>query len=122
MSKAACKGFGIIGDNFPEVGSSDNIHSLNKCKLVDPDKSDSCGSPKRRKTPDPPTQLPCPATEENIPRLKEFILKHFMESAFNCCEQQPLPLMKELPAMQLFAEENAEPGTFHKAFPIPMHW
>ena len=24
--------------------------------------------------------------------------------------------------MQLFAEENAEPGPFHKAFPIPMHW
>ena len=40
LSKAACQDFGIIGDNFPWVGSSDNIHSLNKCKLVDLEKSD----------------------------------------------------------------------------------
>ena len=81
-----------------------------------------CRCPKRQQTPDPPALLPCHATEENITRLEEFILKHFTESAFNCCEQQPLPLMKESPDMQLFADENAEPGTFHKAFPIPMHW
>ena len=43
LSKAACRDLGIIGDNFPEVGSCDNVHSLNKCELVDPDKSDSCG-------------------------------------------------------------------------------
>ena len=46
LSKAACQNLGIIGDNFSEVGSSDNAYSLNKCDLVDPDKRDSCGCPK----------------------------------------------------------------------------
>ena len=120
LSKAACRGLGMIPDNFPEVGSCDNIHSVNKCELVD--ESDSCGCPERKQTPDPPAQLPCPATEENIPKLKEYIIQHYKDSAFNCCEQQQLPLMKEAPPMQLFADKNAKPVAFHKAFPIPLHW
>ena len=77
---------------------------------MDPDKSDNCGCPKRKLTPDLPAQLPCPATEENIPKLKESILQHYKDSAFNCCEQQQLPLMKDAPPMQLFADKNAKPS------------
>ena len=108
LSKAACRDLGIIPSNFPEVGSCDSVLSLNKCELVSPAQPDTCSCPKRAETPDPP-QLPCPATAENIPRLKEFILKHYGDSAFNCCEKQPLPLMKSSPPMRLFADKDAKP-------------
>ena len=121
LSKAACRDLGIVPDNFPEVGSCDSVLSLNKCELVSPAQPDTCSCPKRAETPDPP-QLPCPATAENVPRLKEFILKHYGDSAFNCCEKQPLPLMKSSPPMRLFADKDAKPVAFHKPFPIPLHW
>ena len=84
LSKAACRDLGIIGENFPEVGAADSQASINKCEIVDPSNPDSCGCPKRTKTPDRPAELPFPATEKNIPRLKEFIIKHYRNSAFNC--------------------------------------
>ena len=122
LSKATCRDLGIISENFPEVGSADNLHSLNKCDLVDSEKPDSCNCPKRVQTPEPPENIPFPPTEENIPKLKEFILDWYGDSAFNCCEQQPLPLMKDSPPMKLFADKNAKPVAFHKPFPIPLHW
>ena len=122
LSKKACQNLGIIGENFPEVGSADNTHSINKCELVDNSDPDSCGCPKRAQTPAPPEQIPFPPTEENIPKLKEFIINHYNDSAFNCCEQQALPMMKDAPPMQLFADKKAKPVAFHKPFPIPLHW
>ena len=121
LSKAACRDLGIISENFPEVGAADNLNSINKCDLVDPDKPDSCKCPKRVRTPDPPEKIPLPPVEENIPKLKQFILEWYGDSAFNCCEQQPFPLMKESPPMRLFADKEAKPVAFHKPFPIPLH-
>ena len=75
LSKAACRDLGIIGQNFPEVGDADSQASVNKCEFMDPGKPDSCECPKRAATPDPPAELPCPATEENIPRLSLQLLR-----------------------------------------------
>ena len=129
LSKEACRDLGIIGENFPEIGSSDTANSINKCELVsntakgehlssnpgaplkpnsvnkcdlvDPDNPDTCRCPERAQTPEPPKQLPYPPTEENIPKLKKFIEDYYKESAFNCCEQQTLPRMKDSPPMRL---------------------
>ena len=122
LFKKACRDFGFIPDNFPEVGSADIVHSVNKCELVDTDKPDSCGCPKRAQTPAPPEQLLFPPTEENIPKLKNYIMEHYNDSAFNCCEQQTLSMMKDSPPMQQFADKKAKPVAFHKPFPIPLHW
>ena len=78
--------------------------------------------PEESHDPDPPAKLPCPATEENIDKLKKFITKYYGDSAFNCCKQQPLPLMRDSPPMRLFADAEAKPVAYHKPFPIPLHW
>ena len=122
LSKSACRDLGVISENFPQVGNKDNVSSLNKCDLVNSNNPDSCKCPKRRNTPDPPEKIPFSPVEENIPRLKQFILDWYKDSAFNCCEQQPFPLMKGSPPMKLFADKNAKPVAFHKPFPIPLHW
>ena len=41
LSKKAYGDLGIIGKNFPAVGSADNVHTVNKCELVDMDTSNS---------------------------------------------------------------------------------
>ena len=38
-------------------------------------------------------------------------------SRIKAANSEGLKLMEELPAMQLFAEKNAKPAAFHKAFP-----
>ena len=51
-----------------------------------------CGCQVRSAPPEAIT-MPCPATEENRGRLKEFLVSSFKSSTFNICEHQPLPPM-----------------------------
>ena len=54
LSKKACCDLGIVGENFPEVGSTDHVPSVNKCELVDTSVGwwpNSCKCPKRARTP-----------------------------------------------------------------------
>ena len=124
LSKATCQDLGIIAENFPEVGAADSeiTTAINKCTLVSEDDPDKCSCPVRAATPDPPKELPFPATKENIPRLKEYIINYYRDSAFNTCEQQPIPLMKGSPPMRLFVDKDAKPVAFHKPYPVPLHW
>ena len=124
LSKATCQDLGIIAENFPEVGAADSeiTTAINKCTLVSEDDPDKCSCPVRAATPDPPKELPFPATKENIPKLKEYIINHYKDSAFNTCEQQPIPLMKGSPPMRLFVDKDAKPVAFHKPYPVPLHW
>ena len=80
LSKSACRDLGVISENFPQVGNKDNVSSLNKCDLVDNTNPDSCKCPRRRDTPDPPEKISFSPVEENIPRLKQFILGQSLES------------------------------------------
>ena len=69
---------GIIGKDFPSIGSSVDNVSVNSCAHAD--EGDQCSCPKRSPTPPAPSQLPYPATEENIPKLKEWILDYYVGS------------------------------------------
>ena len=42
-----------------------------------------CKCPTRSTPPEPPAELPFPATPENVPRLREFITARYGSSAFN---------------------------------------
>ena len=44
-----------------------------------------CKCPARCIPPEPPTELPMPATVENIPKLKKWIEEKYASSAFNVC-------------------------------------
>ena len=42
--------------------------------------------------------------------------------AFNCCENQTLPLITNSPPMALHVDTQARPVAAHKPAPVPLHW
>ena len=68
-----------------------------------------------------PTKLPYAPTEENIPKLKEWLLDYYGSTAFNTCEHQELPLMTGEP-LRLHVDPNAKPYAVHKPATVPIHW
>jgi hypothetical protein len=63
-----------------------------------------------------------PATPENRDNLKSWIEDHYKASAFNHCCHQPLPLITDLPPLQLHADPDAKPVAVHQPVSIPIHW
>ena len=145
LSKSACVDLGLIGKNFPTIGTfnTPNISTMsesengnktdesyafspsNPCKeTLDNKKSSSivCTCPRRELPPSVPKTLPFPAIPENCDKLKEWILKYYKASAFNQCEHQQLPLMKDAPPIKLHVDPKAKPFAIHKARPVPIHW
>ena len=82
----------------------------------------SCQCPERSLPPTVIPELPCAPTKENVPQIKKFLLEHFGASAFNVCEQQPLPLMETAPPMRLFVDKQATPTAVMNHATIPLHW
>lgn len=66
-----------------------------------------------------PDRLPFPASEENIPKLKQFLIAKFEESVFN--RGSPFRSMKCPPA-HIHLKEDAKPHAIHTPFNIPIHW
>ena len=54
--------------------------------------------------------------------MKEWILAEYKDSAFNCCENQTLPLITNSPPMQLYVDPKAKPVAVNKCAPVPLHW
>ena len=80
-----------------------------------------CDCPLRTLPPEPPDELPCEPTVENVKRLESWILDYYRSSAFNVCECQPLPTMHGDP-LQINVEEGAKPVASHTPIPVPIHW
>ena len=111
LSKGACIDLGIISPQFPLIS-----------KYASYSMSDStCSCPRRDVPPPLPRTLPCRATEDNVPKLKKFLLDYYGSSTFNICEHQPLPMM-DGPPMELMIDREAKPVAYHTPLPIPIHW
>ena len=96
LSKEALIQLGVIPKDFPrlggaiadhEVGGVTSRDTLGEIELAE------CGCPKRKPPPPKPKELPFPATQENVSRMKEWLLKRYASSAFNKCPHQVLPEM-----------------------------
>ena len=134
LSRDCCLQLQTIPPDFPSIGScppdmglvaaSNVVPSLAPCSNSGiPSTSDTpCTCPRRTLPPSAPATLPCPATEENLPILKQFILDRYASSAFNCCEHQPLPLMKGSEPLRLFVDPKATPRAIHTPAQVPLHW
>ena len=137
LSLSACIDLAMVPASFPEVGSADNNDNPFPAQVQavinqNPQKCSNTGVPRNSDTPCqcptrslPPTsdpQLPCAPTEENLPKLKQYILDRYRSSAFNCCEHQPLPLMDGSPPLRLFVDEDATPVAIHTPRQVPLHW
>ena len=141
LSRDCCAQLQTIPSDFPAVGScppntadktgmvasttgTTNIPSLSRCSNSGvPSKSDKpCTCPRRTLPPSAPPTLPCAATEENLPQLKQYIMDRYAASAFNCCEQQPLPLMQGSEPLRLYVDPAAKPVAIHTPSQVPLHW
>ena len=110
LSQTAMKDLGIVAENFPQsVSASMELQS------------DECHCPKRTPPPDRPKDIPFAPTQENIPKLKSWILDTFGSSAFNQCPHQELPMMTGEP-VRLHLKEDAVPYAAHTPIPVPHHW
>ena len=127
LSRGACVDLGIVSTQFPVVGEvpiqADHLMSSTADSVSSPQDETAldCNCPKRTKPPPLPASLPCPATEENIMQLKQYLLDYYSSSTFNTCEHQPLPMM-EGPPMRLMIDPEAKPTAYHSPIPVPIHW
>ena len=140
LSRSACVDLGLISKDFPTIGTfnTHNLSALSKPKVenktdesYDLSSSNSgknkcsksaCTCPRRELPPPVPSTLPYPALPENREQIKQWILNYYSSSAFNQCEHQPLPLMKDSPPIKLHIDPNAQPVAIHKPRPVPIHW
>ena len=126
LSLSALKTLGIVPPDFPRISETPQISGLasNKCindGVVTPGQ-DPCSCPTRTLAPSEPPTLPAPATKENIPLLKKWIINRYRSNAFNCCEHQKLPLMKSTPPLKLHIDHRAPPIAVHVPAQVPLHW
>ena len=127
LSEEACEALGCISENFPTIGSCNAMEikeNVNSCKNtgVGQDNTAICACPNRTLPPPDKPELPCEPTQENLNKLRQYILDRYASSAFNCCENQPLPLMETAPPLRLFVDEQASPIAAMTPSAIPIHW
>ena len=133
LSLSTLKALRVVPVDFPKVGMDEDIvvaangqavSGPARCTntgVVQPgDKPCSC--PNRTVPPVSPPKLPCSPTPENVPRIKQYLLDRYSSSSFNCCERQPLPLMKSSPPIKLHVDLQAKPVAVHVPALVPIHW
>merc|ERR1711905_70536 len=99
----------IINEHFPLPGSSDSP-PCGLCVAAARTDDPLCDCPRRTGPPATPPFLPFSATEDNIPKMKEWLLKHFASSTFNQCPHQVLPVMSGPPLeIHLHAQHGSAP-------------
>ena len=112
LSKTACQDLKLIPPEFP---SPEVIHTtLGSCapSLESPCHGDCNGDesstpcPKRTVTPDRPSKIPFPPTQDNKEKLKEWMLDAFAGSAFNMCTYQELQGMTGAPMKIVLKNHN----------------
>ena len=126
-----CKTFPTIGafaienentddhDDTPANNMSCEIKDFKPCQGLD---SGKCSCPKRELPPAAPPTCPFPPTVEIIDRLENWIREKYRASTCITCNCQPLPLMKDSPALDLFIDPTAKPIACHKPGKVPIHF
>ena len=117
LSKNYLADLNIISHSFPqpmEFSTVDVLNSMNTSRMAD------CGCPLRQPAPDPPT-MPFPSSENNVDKLKEFIINYYSTSTMNMCPHQTLPEVAG-PALHFTLKSGARPYAVHTPAVIPIHW
>merc|ERR1712082_353633 len=120
VSLTALKNLGCVSRSFPypdvETASS----------LTERDDEDYEEDPKekepvpREDTPPRPTMLHFPPTEENVPKLRVWLVEKFSKSSFNTSSA---PLAKMMgPPMKIHIKDGVDAVAIHKPISIPHHW
>ena len=80
-----------------------------------------CDCPKRALPPGRPAALPFAPTSDNVPHMREWLVKRYGASTFNKCPHQPLPMMTG-PPMKVNINESASPYITRRPPRVPIHW
>ena len=123
LCREALTALGAIPASFPLVPSARHPNSESLAS-VESGREEMCSCPRRGQDPPPlPTKLPLglTATDEHVPRLKDWLLEYYASTAFNVCEHQPLPMMEGEP-LKLYVDPDARPVAVHKPALVPIHW
>ena len=129
LSRHAMEQLGIIGPEFPSVGSAmptsteTAIHSVAQKEDSSQFNRAECGCFVRTCPPSRPSELPFAPVKENIPAMKDWLMNHFSASVFNKCPHQKLPLM-DGPPLEVHINESAEGDNTacHTPAMTPLHW
>ena len=128
LSLSTLKALGVVEPDFPRIPIVNNTIAattgIMKCVNdgVVQQGQTRCSCPPRTLAPSSPARLPCPATPDNIPKIKQYLMERYASSAYNCCENQPLPLMSGSPPLQLHVDPHAKPVAVHRPALVPLHW
>ena len=107
----------IVPPNFPSIGGANSSdEAFSETAAID-----SCPCLPRRQSSGRPDQLPMPATEENIPAMKEYLLDKYKDNVFNQCIHQRIPRMNG-PPMRIHVDPEAEGTVVTKPGKCPLHW
>ena len=117
LSEKACEDLGMISKSFP----SSSIAATTTVDLCSDDIQEDCKCIPRTPAPEPPPEIPFEPKEENIPKLKAWLINRFESSAFNNCHHQELPSMTGKP-MDIVFNEEATPFCVHTPIKVPIHW
>ena len=126
LSLSTLTDLGCISTHWPkpagrsELVRSASIHDENIDADDDESPEETAGYSTRDPTPNRPEEMPFPATQENIPKLKKWLVEKFAKSTFNT-SSAPLAKMTG-PPMTIHVDKLAKPRAIHKPIPVPHHW
>ena len=107
LSLESCQHLQIISPSFPNTFFPSNhwVKAAEKTKGC-------CNCPARALPPPLLDKPPFDPVEENVDKLKNWIMENYKASVFNTCECQPLPVMHG-PPLKIFMQEGVTPVATH---------
>ena len=124
FSKDGCLETNILPQSFPHpMPQPKNTTKINSVEqetnpLHSPESTINQTRTTKNSTNKRPKILPFRPTKENIPKLKDFLIKSFPK-VFN--KSTPFREMKCKPA-KIHLKEGAKPTAVHTPIPVPIHW
>ena len=119
VSKSCLMDLGAISPDFPSPPPrQERLEAVNE-EESSPSRA-PCGCLTRSETPGPP-KIPFEPTEENVPKLKQFIVDYYASSTMNLCSHQQLPKITG-PPVHYSLKPDAKPVAIHTPAVLPIHW
>ena len=110
LSRHACKNLYVIPQSF----SFSAAGTVNTKYATDGRNTASAIATKQD------SSIPFKLTEENIPKLRAWLVDHFKDSVF-ATNKTPFPVMSGI-SHRIHLKETAEPFAIHTPIPVAHHW
>ena len=123
IGRGCLQDLGIISSSFPLPQEDLIVQALDHhaSPVEEPNhRLAPCGCPRRTPVPDPP-DIPFEPKEENVPKLKQYLIDYYSTSTMNLCSHQKLPEVSG-PPLHFTLKPDAVPVAVHTPATVPIHW